>query len=117
VCFWALGGFRPLAKGKLKPEGHAQRIAILRRYINDVGTIERSILQAYPRGVGKDDILDAICGAVTGLSSVLSTFPSAPEKDAKGRPMEVVYRANMPAARLDIRSIRPAEAMNPISMS
>jgi predicted RNase H-like nuclease len=104
VCFWALAGFRQLAYGKLTPRGHAERTAILKRFVGDAHNIEQKILQAHPRIVGKDDILDAICGAVTGLSRVLSTLPSAPTVDAKGRPMEVVYKVSIPIAALDLTS-------------
>jgi predicted RNase H-like nuclease len=106
VCFWALAGFRQLAHGKLTPEGHAERAAILRCYVRDMGKIEKQVLRAHLRIVGKDDILDAICGAVTGLSPVLSTLPSAPQKDSKGRTMEMAYRASLPTASLNIKSIQ-----------
>jgi predicted RNase H-like nuclease len=108
VCFWALAGFRALAHGKLTPKGHAERISILRRHVDGVAKIEQQVLEAYPRTVGRDDILDALCGAVTGLSPALSTLPSAPATDAKGKAMEVVYRASTPTSKLDITSIPSA---------
>jgi predicted RNase H-like nuclease len=43
--------------------------------------------------VNKDDILDALCGAITAMMGWknLSSIPMHHEEDLKGLPMEMVY--------------------------
>ena len=52
-------------------------------------------LSTYPRkAVKRDDILDALAAVVTatGQMEKLATIPRTPEIDARGIPMEIVYR-------------------------
>ena len=51
----------------------------------------REHAHAYPRKiVARDDILDALVAAVTGMNE-LRTVPGNPEVDSCGLPMEMVY--------------------------
>jgi predicted RNase H-like nuclease len=83
VCFWGLAG-RPMQHPKHRPEGRAERLAVLA----DV------IANAHPKSLlGEDDVLDALVAAVTALlsSENSKTLPQVPEQDAHGLRMEMVY--------------------------
>ena len=97
ICFWALNRQRPMEHNKKTEEGYEQRIALLARYLPGVRKIVETALSRYLRKqLARDDIVDALMGAVTAsLPGVLQTIPAVPEIDDAGLPMEMVYRTPM----------------------
>jgi predicted RNase H-like nuclease len=96
ICFWALNGQRPMEHNKKKAEGYEQRMILLERILPGVRKIADAALAQYPRKqLARDDILDAIVGAVTAaLPGTLHRIPLKPETDERVLPMEIVYRAS-----------------------
>ena len=91
--FWQLNGERAMAlpkkvKSRASAPGLAERAALLVRYGFPPGFLD----QPLPRGVGRDDLLDA---AVLSLVAVRiargegRAFPAAPERDGKGLRMAI----------------------------
>ncbi|MGO9120784.1 MAG: DUF429 domain-containing protein [Desulfomonilaceae bacterium] len=96
VCFWGLAGGRPMSYNKKKPSGANERQQTLRSIFPHTDSL---IAQAFGNPnfrakVGKDDILDAMSAAVTGLAfgKNLSSIPVVPEFDEYNLPMEMVFR-------------------------
>ena len=94
LCFWSLNDCRPLQYSKTKEDGYLERLQLLQSIYPLSETILNHTLSSYPRKkVKKDDILDALCGAITakiGRES-LTAIPNQPERDSEGLPMEMVY--------------------------
>lgn len=95
VAFWALNHGRPLLESKKSAEGLRARLALLEKRFAGAEACFAACESAFRRkDVARDDIVDAMAGAVTALwSPRLSTFPSRPEVDSVGMPMEIVYAA------------------------
>jgi predicted RNase H-like nuclease len=93
VAFWALNGGKPLMTRKKSRVGLEERLAVLERYLPDARAVFADCEAAYRRkDVARDDIVDAMAGAVTGtLRPALATFPARPARDGAGLPMEIVY--------------------------
>jgi len=89
VTFWALNGGSPLAHNKKRPEGRAQRLALLQGIFGaSADTLSP------PRGAAWDDLYDAAVLAWTASRvayGVERRLPEAAELDAKGLRMEIVY--------------------------
>jgi predicted RNase H-like nuclease len=89
VSFTALGG-APMAAAKLKPEGRAQRLALLRKEFPDLdANIER-----FGRRGAMVDILDAyvlLWSARRIAAGRGSSIPAEPEHDRRGLRAEIVY--------------------------
>ena len=89
VTFWALNGRQPLAHNKKRPEGRAQRLALLKDVFGE------SVAEVSPpRGAAWDDLYDAAVLAWTASRAaygVEGRLPEAPEVDARGLRMESVY--------------------------
>ena len=89
VTFWALNGGQPLVYNKKRPEGRAQRLALLQGVYGEAAT-----KMTPPRGAGWDDLYDAAALAWTASRvayGVERRMPEAPEVDARGLRMEIVY--------------------------
>jgi predicted RNase H-like nuclease len=89
VAFWALNGGQPLAHNKKRPEGRAQRLSLLESVYG-----EPAKKLTPPKGAGWDDLYDAAALAWTASRvafGVERRLPEAPEVDAKGLRMEIVY--------------------------
>jgi predicted RNase H-like nuclease len=89
VTFWALNGGSPLAHNKKRPEGRAQRLALLQGVFGNSADI-----LSPPRGAGWDDLYDAAALAWTASRvayGVERRLPELPELDARGLRMEIVY--------------------------
>jgi predicted RNase H-like nuclease len=91
--FWRLNGGRPMAlpkrvKSRPHPPGLAERAALLSRQGYDPAFLD----QPLPRGVGRDDLIDA---AVLALTAALiargecQSFPAVPERDGRGLRMAI----------------------------
>lgn len=93
VAFWALNQYAALQYNKKSQAGLNERIALLSDYGGYVQEIVAAAEQKYHRKeVARDDILDAIVGAITAkFYPALSTLPEKPERDSRGLPMEIVY--------------------------
>lgn len=92
--FWSLNGCRPVQHSKTKEAGHRERLGLLQSIYPQSEPILNHTLSTYLRKeVKKDDILDALCGALTARIGYanLSAIPLQPERDREGLPMEMVY--------------------------
>lgn len=80
---------------KKKSLGFDERIRVLRDiYIDTDKLVERALSQFKRKDVAKDDILDALVGALTarfGHENGLHSIPINPEIDSRGLPMRMVY--------------------------
>lgn len=92
VAFWGLNGGRTVAPGKRESEGQIERLAILDAHDVRAPRALSASLLAFPRNrVGRDDVLDALAGAVTASrGSGLRTIPDDPPADDRGLPMAIV---------------------------
>lgn len=94
VCFWALGGEKPMEFAKAHGVGFLDRVNLLEDCRPGA---KDAILRAcrVHRTVGSDDIVDAMACAVTATArDDLQTLPEEPEEpstDSKKPPMEIVY--------------------------
>lgn len=93
VCFWALNKRQAMHFNKRSTEGFEERLAALARYYPNSRAIVEMAMQQHRRvEVARDDIVDALVGAVTARNAKsLSGFPDTPELDEMGLPMEIVY--------------------------
>ena len=93
LCFWGLAG-RPMQHAKKRSEGLSERTQLLQSIYPQTADIIAYALSTYRRkDVARDDILDALAAAVTGLMGAhnLSSIPQEPEFDERGLRMEMVY--------------------------
>ena len=92
-CFWGLAG-QPMQYPKKRSEGLAERAELLQSIYPGTTDIIDYALSTYRRkDVARDDILDALAAAVTGLvgGENLASIPQEPEFDERGLRMEMVY--------------------------
>lgn len=93
VCFWALAGKRPMIYKKSKPEGYEERRSLLAAELgHSLWTRKDAFSLARP--AQPDDVLDATVAAWTARRVAMGRegrLPVNPEKDARGRRMEMVY--------------------------
>ncbi len=93
LCFWGLAG-RPMQHAKKRNEGLSERTQLLQSLYPQTADIVNHALSTYRRkDVARDDILDALAAAVTGLMEEdnLVSIPQEPEFDDRGLRMEMVY--------------------------
>ncbi len=79
---------------KKTPGGIRERLNIIKQYVPDGESVYNAALKAYPRSVvGRDDIVDAMMLAVTGMASKgdLQSLPSPLERDEENMPMAIWY--------------------------
>jgi predicted RNase H-like nuclease len=94
LCFWSLNGCQPLRYSKTKQNGYLERYKLLKSvFPQSKAIIDYTLLNYLRTQVKKNDILDALVGAITAMmgSKNLSSIPMQSEKDLKGFPMEMVY--------------------------
>ncbi|MGE5496781.1 MAG: DUF429 domain-containing protein, partial [Syntrophothermus sp.] len=93
VAFWALNNKIEMQHSKRTTEGFYERLELLSRFCPFVKDIViRFLMEFKPAVAAKDDLLDAIAGAVTAkYSHSLWTMPEVPEKDGRELFMEIVY--------------------------
>ena len=92
-CFWGLAG-QPMQHAKKRTEGLTERTQLLQSIYPQTADIIAHALSTYRRkDVARDDILDALAAAVTGLmgGQNLASIPQEPEFDERGLRMEMVY--------------------------
>lgn len=93
LCFWGLAG-RPMQYAKKRNEGLSERLQLLQSIYPQTADIVNHALSTYKRkDVARDDILDTLAAAVTGLMGRqnLVSIPQEPEFDERGLRMEMVY--------------------------
>ena len=103
LCFWGLNGRRPMKHAKKRPEGVAERLRILSEYLPWAPAfcedVSRESRPQIPVAVVVDSLATALTAASTHpLLDVLRSFPTEPQRDARGLPMEMVYRVPRAAA-------------------
>ncbi len=93
VAFWALNARKNMQYSKKKPEGAEERLEVLARFFPSARDCYEDALNTFKRkDVARDDILDAMVGAVTAMQSPrIATFPESPARDEEGLAMEMVY--------------------------
>ncbi|WP_165904944.1 DUF429 domain-containing protein [Dehalobacter sp. 14DCB1] len=93
-CFSKLNENRPVLEDKTTNEGQQKRLEILRRYYPDANQVIEKFLADVPYRKKIDDVIDALCLAVTGkiiLENGLKTIPEKPMMDDKEILMQMVY--------------------------
>ncbi|OOP72852.1 DUF429 domain-containing protein [Clostridium beijerinckii] len=84
----------PIFENKKTEEGMERRLEVLSRYYEKTDEI-REVLYSDNKLKGiKDDIIDALCLAITGMlgyKNGFKTIPQNPMKDSKGLFMQMVY--------------------------
>jgi len=93
VAFWAFNGQLSLTHGKKKAAGPEERLSVLSRLFPPAEDCYEEALNTYKRkDVARDDILDAMVGAVTAMQFPnIKTLPPSPLVDETGLAMEIVY--------------------------
>lgn len=84
----------PIFENKKTEEGIDRRFEVLSRYYEKTDEI-REVLYSDDKLKGiKDDIIDALCLAITGMlgyKNGFKTIPQNPMKDSRGLFMQMVY--------------------------
>ena len=90
LCFYEMNRRRPVVEPKKTAEGRKQRIRLLesewRRKLDE-------LIDSRPRGVGCDDVLDAMAACWTAeriLRGKAIPLPAQPPRDSRGLRMEIV---------------------------
>ena len=95
LLFWGLNDRQDMGYNKKRPLGHAERMAVLRRFEPSAQDVYKTAFDRWLRKeVARDDILDALAAAVTarlGYPDKLQTLPANPPKDEHGLRMEMVF--------------------------
>jgi predicted RNase H-like nuclease len=84
----------PVYENKKTEEGMAKRISLLSKYFNGTEDVVRYMLDNPRLSRMKDDVIDALCLAVTGALGLKYGFKSIPEvpmEDSRGILMQMVY--------------------------
>ena len=97
LCFWALNGRCPMEHAKSRPEGIAERLRVLAEYLPWAQAFCTDARCESRRQVPTAVVVDTLATALTALSthpslSGLQSLPAEPQRDARGLPMEMVYR-------------------------
>lgn len=94
LCFAALNGGEPMRYPKRTPEGCAERVELLRRYLPRLHAVLTGLPRRRRHGYAADDVLDALALAVNarlGGEGGLAVLPATgEERDACGLRMEIV---------------------------
>ncbi|UCH48759.1 MAG: DUF429 domain-containing protein [Betaproteobacteria bacterium] len=96
ICFWALNSAKPMRHNKKTPEGHQERMALLRQFFPAANTLFEEATKRYRRKeVAGDDIVDALVLAISARLGAgrYRSLPADAQRDAAGLPMEMVFFA------------------------
>jgi len=101
LSFWALNRGQPMQFAKKRPEGAAERIALLMEFEPGTqGLIDRVLTENRRSAVGRDDVVDAIAAMLTALPGTWSAaaVPDETHVDALGLPtcMWIPARRDVP---------------------
>lgn len=98
ICFYALSG-QPMQNSKKHKKGAEERICVLRKLYQNTDEIIEFALNNYRRKeLALDDIVDALCLAVSGLRGLekgFSAIPHSQEKDLVGVNMQMIFAAGL----------------------
>lgn len=93
-CFSKLNNNQPILEHKMTTEGQLKRLEILTRYYPEANKVVDKFLTDVPYRKKIDDVVDALCLAVTGkliLEKGLKTIPENPMMDSMRLLMQMVY--------------------------
>jgi predicted RNase H-like nuclease len=91
VCFYFMAGGRPMSFGKKKPDGRAERTALLRKHFGTA--VDSALAGLRQSGCAADDLLDAFAALWTARrirAGTAVTLPATPPMDAHGLRMEIL---------------------------
>lgn len=91
VCFYFLGGERPMKAGKKEAAGREERAALLREHFG--ASVDKALADVRRLGCAADDVLDAFAGLWTARRIQAGTavrIPERMERDSHGLSMEIV---------------------------
>lgn len=98
VCFAMLnseGQYKlPIFENKKTEEGMDKRVSLLAQYYDKTEDVMKHMLDDPKLCRMKDDVIDALCLAVTGMLGIRNSFGSIPEepvKDIRGIKMQMVF--------------------------
>lgn len=94
ICFAKINGDKAVLENKTKEEGQKKRLEILSKYYSDSEKVVEKFLYEVPSRKKIDDVIDALCLAVTGVLGLkygLKSIPENPETDNNGLKMQMVY--------------------------
>ena len=93
-CFSKLNSNLPVLENKSTNEGKLKRLDILQRYYPSASEVVGKFLADVPYRKKTDDVIDALCLAVTGmlgLENEFKTIPEYPMMDTRGILMQMIY--------------------------
>ncbi|OFI07101.1 hypothetical protein CLOACE_05060 [Clostridium acetireducens DSM 10703] len=88
----------PIFENKKIEEGMKKRLEILSNYYEKTVEIRELIYSYTKLKVIKDDVIDALCLAVTGMlgyKNGFKTIPENPMKDSRGMFMQMIYAGHV----------------------
>ena len=94
ICFAKLNYDKAVLENKTKPDGQKKRLGILQKYYNNSDLVINKFLTEVPARKKIDDVIDALCLAITGvigLKNGFKTIPETPMEDKRGIKMQMVY--------------------------
>ncbi|MEJ2483746.1 MAG: DUF429 domain-containing protein [Gemmatimonadota bacterium] len=92
LCLHAFAGGRSMTHNKKTDEGFRERFELLSERYPESERALGSLLLHEEKRVARDDAVDALAAALTGLGpGPLRTIPETPARDAAGIPMEMVF--------------------------
>ena len=94
LCFSKLNNNQPILEHKMTAEGQQRRLEVLMKYYPEANKVIDKFLTDVPYRKKIDDVIDALCLAVTGkliLENGLKTIPERPMMDNIGLVMQMVY--------------------------
>jgi predicted RNase H-like nuclease len=99
ICFAVLASqdikwVLPLYNSKHTEEGYLDRIDVMEEFYDKTGEFMEAILKDPILSKYQVDCIDALCLAVSARMSMVNgmrSIPEAPERDARGIPMRIVY--------------------------
>lgn len=94
LCFSKLNGNQPIMENKTTAEGHNKRLEVLKRHYPAADKVIEKFLAVGPNRKKTDDVVDALCLAVTGrliVENGCRRFPEKPMMDSTGLLMQIVY--------------------------
>jgi predicted RNase H-like nuclease len=95
LCFCILNGSQPVISKKREKEGQKERLALLKRFANNIEEFFQENVKTYPKShLGPDDIIDAMALALMaarGATHGFISIPEIPEYDIFGLRMEMVF--------------------------
>jgi predicted RNase H-like nuclease len=105
VCFWAFAAGRSMMHNKKTEQGYEERIELLAARFPPARTLVDEVLTSEGSGVARDDAVDALAAALTGVDGEdLQTVPDNPSRDRLGLVMAMVYSGRDGITHPDVRT-------------